>query len=419
MSRSRLPDDCFVLPPGVDWTPVDDALGRLRNSLSCTVGLETVPLSQAEGRILGRPAVAARHHPSAANSAVDGYAFKFSSLEDDEECCLPLCDGRAAAGRPFGRTLPAGKALRILTGAALPEGADTVVLDESAVVGDGTVRLRRPRRAGINTRLAGEDIRSGERLLSAGKRLGAGAICHLVAGGIEQVAVRRRLRVAVLSTGDELRRSGQGAAAEHVLDSNRPMLLALLARWGFECMDLGIAPDSLGEVRQRLGTAIGQADAVMTTGGVSAGDEDHVSKLLNEVAQVSIWRIAVKPGRPLALSVWNGTPVFGLPGNPVAAFVCALIFALPALRLLAGGGWSEPVAQLSPAAFDKEKKAGRREYLRARLNDAGEAEIFRSEGSGLTGGLAWSDGLVELDDGARTISKGDCVRYLPYSGFGI
>ena len=157
----------------------------------------------------------------------------------------------------------------------------------------------------------------------------------------------------------------------------------------------------------------------MTTGGVSTGDEDHVSRLLSEEASLSRWRIAVKPGRPLALAVWRGRPVFGLPGNPVAAFVCSLIFVLPALRLLAGGGWSVPTGFLAPAAFEKDKKAGRREYVRARLNASGEVEVFRSEGSGLTAGLAWSDGLVELGDGPGRIRKGDPVRYLPYSGFGI
>ena len=198
-----------------------------------------------------------------------------------------------------------------------------------------------------------------------------------------------------------------------------PCFLRLVRRWGFEPVDVGIAPDDIGELRRLLAEAADRVDALMTTGGVSTGDEDHVSRLLSEEASLNRWRIAVKPGRPLALAVWQGRPVFGLPGNPVAAFVCSLIFVLPALRLLAGGGWSTARGFLAPAAFEKDKKAGRREYVRARLNASGEVEVFRSEGSGLTTGLAWSNGLVELDDGPRRIRKGDPVRYLPYSGFGI
>ena len=419
MSEHVLPDDCFALPPGVNWTPVDTSLEFLRRNLSCAVGLETVPVEKAEGRILGGPVPALRSHPAAANSAVDGFAFAFDNLENGAECRLNLMPGRAAAGQPFGSKLLAGHAVRILTGAILPHGTDSVVIDESTVIKDGIVMFRRPRRKGLNTRPAGEDIRQGDRLLAAGQRLGAGAIGHLVAAGVDRVDVRKRLRVGVMSTGKELRTAGCATADEQVLDANRPMLLALMARWGFEPVDIGISPDDADIMRRRLAGAVEQVDAFVTSGGVSTGDEDHVARLLSKEAQLSTWRIAVKPGRPLALAVWKGRPVFGLPGNPVAAFVCSLIFVLPALRLLAGGGWSVPKGFMAPAAFEKDKKAGRHEYLRARLNEVGEVEAFRSEGSGLTSGLAWSDGLVELDDGPNRIRMGDPVRYLPYSGFGI
>ncbi len=419
MSELRLPDDCFALPPGVDWTPVDTSLEFLRTNLSCAVGLETVPLDEAEGRFLGRPVAAVRPHPAASNSAVDGFAFAFASLPPGDACRLSLMRGRSAAGRPLRGQVPPGHAVRVLTGAVLPEGTDSVVLDESTAMEDGQLVLRRPRRKGLNTRLAGEDIKAGDRLMAAGERLGPGAIGHLVAAGIDRVEVRKRLRVGVLSTGEELRPAGCATSDEHVLDANRPMLLALIRRWGFEPVDVGIAPDDIGDLRRLLVEAADRADALMTTGGVSTGDEDHVSRLLSEEASLSRWRIAVKPGRPLALAVWRGRPVFGLPGNPVAAFVCSLMFVLPALRLLAGGGWSTPTGFLAPAAFEKDKKAGRREYVRARLNESGEVEVFRSEGSGLTAGLVWSDGLVELGDGAQRIRKGNPVRYLPYSGFGI
>ena len=419
MTVSELPEDCFALPPGVDWTPVDTALEFLRTRMTCVVGTEAVQIGNAEGRILAEPVIAIRQHPPATNSAVDGYAYAFDSLGDGQECRLRLLPGRAAAGKPHESGVPPGAALKVLTGAILPEGADSVVLEEGTVIEDGLVAFRRPRRKGLNARLAGEDIRAGDELHPAGRQLGAGDIGHLVAAGVDRVSVRNRLRVGVLSTGEELRRAGNAVAVEHVPDANRPMLLTMAERWGFEPVDLGISPDDIDETRQRLEEAVNRIDAIITSGGVSTGDEDHVSAMLAREASLNTWRIAVKPGRPLALAVWRKRPVFGLPGNPVAAFVCSLVFVLPALRVLAGSEWHMPQGFLVPAAFEKDKKAGRREFIRARLNDNGEAEAFRSEGSGLTTGLAWSDGLVELGDGAGKINRGDLVRYLPYSSFGI
>jgi molybdopterin molybdotransferase len=237
---------------------------------------------------------------------------------------------------------------------------------------------------------------------------------------VARVQVHRRLRVAVLSTGDELLADpGQEAAPHQIFDANRPMLLALLAGWGFEAVDLGHAPDDAAEIAARLDHGAQTADAILTSGGASAGDEDHVSRLLRERGSLSSWRIAVKPGRPLALAMWQGVPVFGLPGNPVAALTCALVFARPALSLLSGAGWVQPPSFTVPAAFSKRKKAGRREYLRARLTADGTAEVFASEGSGRISGLSWATGLVELPDGAVSVAPGDPVRYLPYASFGV
>ena len=197
------------------------------------------------------------------------------------------------------------------------------------------------------------------------------------------------------------------------------MLSALVQGWGYERVDLGIARDEVGAVRAALDRGAAEADVILTSGGASAGDEDHVSALLRSEGQMTAWRIALKPGRPLALAMWRGVPVFGLPGNPVAAFVCSLIFARPALSVLAGGDWLTPLAVTVPAAFSKRKKPGRTEYLRARLTEGGQAEVFASEGSGRISGLAWATGLVELGPEAREIAAGDPVRFLPYSGFDI
>jgi len=412
-----LKNDCFALPPGVKWTPVDDALTRLRAGLARVVGAEAVPLAEAHGRILAEDAVARRANPPEANSAVDGYGFAGPAPEGVTR--LALCAGRAAAGAPFAGEVPAGQAIRILTGAALPEGVDTVVLEEDVAADGASIAFHGSVKRGANTRRAGEDIAAGVVALPSGRRLGPPDLALLAAVGIGNLAVWRRLRVGVLSTGDELRPAGAEAGPGQIFDANRPMLLALAGRWGHRAVDLGHVGDDRDALRARLDRAAAECDAILTSGGASAGDEDHVSALLRAEGRLTNWRIAMKPGRPLALALWQGRPVFGLPGNPVAAFVCALIFARPALGLLAGSGWQEPQGMQRPAAFSKSKKPGRREYLRARLAPGGAVEVFASEGSGRISGLSWAEGLVELPDGAREIAPGDPVRYLPYGAFGL
>jgi molybdopterin molybdotransferase len=415
----RLRDDCFALPPGIDWTPVDQALGLLQGGVRCVTGVEEVALADGAGRILAEPVIARRSNPPAANSAIDGYAFAWASLDGAAQGDLVLVEGRAAAGHPYAGTVPPGAALRILTGAELPAGADTVVLQEDSEVADGRVRFHAPRKPGANSREAGEDALAGAEALPAGRRLTPGDLARVAAVGVDRLAVRWRLRLGVLSTGDELVQPGADPASPGVFDANRPMLAALAAAQGLEVVDLGAVVDEPAQVRAALDRGAAEADAIVTTGGASAGDEDHVSRILQDEGRISTWRIAVKPGRPLALGFWQGVPVFGLPGNPVAAFVCFLIFARPALSVMAGAGWCEAQGFLVPAAFEKTKKPGRREYLRARMRADGHVEVFHSEGSGLIGGLSWSDGLVELPDAAATIRHGDPVRYLPYSSFGL
>ena len=299
----------------------------------------------------------------------------------------------------------------------MPDGVDTVVLDEDCTVAAGAVSFRGPVRLGSNTRAAGEDIRPGDPILPAGQRLRPVDIALAAASGHGQLPVFRPLRVATLSIGDEL--IDPGAEGTGTVDANRPMLAALARSWGHDLVDLGRLSDNRAELRAALNRGAEDADVIICSGGASAGDEDHVSALLRDEGTMTAWRIALKPGRPLALAMWHGTPVFGLPGNPVAAFVCALIFVRPALSVLAGGEWLEPLAMSVPAAFSKRKKPGRNEYLRARLNEDGHAEVFPSEGSGRISGLSWATGLVALGPEAREISSGDLVRFLPYSSFGL
>ncbi|SFB72335.1 gephyrin-like molybdotransferase Glp [Tropicimonas isoalkanivorans] len=415
----RLRDDCFAMPQGVDWVPVDEALSRLRDALKPITSVETCRTADALGRVLAADCIARRSNPPSPNSAVDGYGFAHAATGNGPQS-LPLVAGRAAAGQPYDAHVPEGAAIRILTGAILPDGVDTVVLEEdtatdgASVVFDGPVKLR------ANTRKAGEDVAEGAPALSEGHRLRPPDLALMSALGIAEVTAYRRLRVGVLSTGDEIIASPDLPAKPHqIWDANRPMLLSLASAWGYEPVDLGHVNDDVATIEQRFNDGCADADVILTSGGASAGDEDHVSALLAARGTLSSWRIALKPGRPLALAMWRGTPVFGLPGNPVAALVCSLIFARPALSLMAGAGWVEPLGFDVPAAFSKSKKPGRREYLRARLNAEGAAEVFPSEGSGRISGLSWATGLVELPDGPLDVEPGQPVRFLPYAGFGI
>ena len=411
-----LTNDCFALPGGVDWTPVDDALARLRDRLRPVVGVEATPLGGASGRVLAEDLVAVRSNPPLPNTAVDGYGFAGALVEGPHR--LPLIEGRAAAGLKFTGTVPPGHAIRVLTGAALPDGVDTVILEEDVTLGLGEIAFLGPVKVGANTRAAGEDIVAGQVALPRGRTVAPADLALASAVGVGELQVFRPLRVAVLSTGDELLEAGAEAQPGQIFDANRPMLLEIVRRWAFEPVDMGRVADDRTALRKRLDRAATCADVILTSGGASAGDEDHVSALLRETGSLQSWRIALKPGRPLALGMWQGVPVFGLPGNPVAALVCALVFGRPALSLMAGAGWAEPTGFDIPAAFAKRKKAGRREYLRARVRD-GRAEVFKSEGSGRISGLSWAEGLVEITDAQQDIAPGDLVRFIPFGSFGI
>ncbi|MGC1504163.1 MAG: gephyrin-like molybdotransferase Glp [Sulfitobacter sp.] len=415
LNTPPLRNDCFALPAGVHWTPVNEALTLLKDRLAPVTGTETLPATQSLGRILAAPVAASRSNPPLPNTAVDGYGFAGGRGAGPH--VLPLAKGRAAAGDPPA-DLAEGYAVRVLTGAALPRGVDTVVLQEDVALNDGFVRFSGPVKAGTNTRMAGEDVSAGQEILAAGRRVTPADLALMAAAGVRDIQLRQALRVGILSTGDELVEAGETAAAGQIHDANRPMLKALVTAFGHVSVDLGRAPDDRDALRKELDAAKGKVDVILTSGGASAGDEDHMSALLQEAGAMALWRIAMKPGRPLALGMWDSVPVFGLPGNPVAAMVCTLIFARPAMDVLAGATWSEPQGFSVPAAFTKSKKAGRREYLRARLRD-GQAEVFVSEGSGRISGLSWAEGLVELPEPAATIKSGDLVRYIPYGSFGL
>ena len=421
-NNKKLPNDCFVLPKGIKWTPVDQALEQLKNGLSTVKEIERVPVLQCVGRILANSVHAIASNPPFRNSAVDGYGFCGPANGTGNR--LKLLSGVAAAGSPFAGSVPKGSAVKVLTGALLPDGVDTVLLEEDVESKEqNSISFNGPLKVGANTRDSGEDVEKGEKLFIAGHKVRPQDLALLVATGVVEVEVYFLLRVGILSTGDELvdadsKYSYPGINGK-VFDSNRPMLLSLMRRWGFEVIDFGKIRDQKKLLREKLDEASSHVDVIISSGGASSGDEDHVAKLIKSEGTLENWRIAIKPGRPLALGLWNETPIFGLPGNPVAAFVCSLIFARPALGLLAGSGWASPMRYNVESSFNKKKKPGRREYLRTRINEEGKAEIFPSEGSGRISSLSWSSGLLELLEHEEKVNKGQSVRYIPYSSFDI
>lgn len=403
------PGDCFAH----DGTllSVEEAAALVSARVAPLHGTEVVPLRAARGRVLAEELTAPADLPPFANSAVDGYAFRRADLPPD--ATLPLA-ARIAAGQPAA-LLPPGCAARILTGAPLPEGADAVAMQEETTARGAAVTLPGDLPAGANIRPAGEDLARGEVALPAGHCLNAPAIGLAAALGHPALRVTRRPLVGVFSTGDELVEPGQplGPAARH--DSNRHTLLALLDVLPVEARDLGILPDRAGVTAEALRAAASAHDLLLTSGGVSAGEEDHVRQAIEAGGALHFWKLAVKPGKPAAMGTIAGTPVLGLPGNPVAAVVAFLHLARPLVLRLAGAR-PQPLPRLTAAAaFAHRKKPGRREYLRVSLRN-GEAHRYPRDGAGLIGSLARTDALAELPEESTAVEPGSPVTVIPYAG---
>ncbi|MBO0739109.1 MAG: molybdopterin molybdotransferase MoeA, partial [Alphaproteobacteria bacterium] len=310
---TQLSEDCFAF--GGELLNVDAALALIEERVSAVVDAVGVPTENARGRILARDVVARMSLPPHANSAVDGYAFAHADLTPDRETLLPVC-GSVAAGHPLGRAAVRGEAVRIFTGAPMPEGMDTVMMQEDCVIEQGQVRLKPGIRKGANRRHAGEDVAKGATALAAGRRLSPADLGLAAALGCRELAVFRPLRVALLSTGDEVREPGPALPPGCVYDANRFMLAALLAGLGCEVTDFGIRPDRESALADTLVAASDGHDLIVTSGGVSTGEEDHVKPAIERLGRLHFWRLAIKPGRPVALGRIGGIPLIGLPGNP-------------------------------------------------------------------------------------------------------
>lgn len=414
---AQLSDDCFAF--GGPMMSVDDAVAIIAARVTPVAGIETISLAEADGRILSASISAPLPLPPFTNSAVDGYAVRSSDLPLKTERAFPIL-GRIAAGASAGEAITPGHAIRIFTGAAMPEGADTVFMQEDVRVDEsGKVVLPPGLKSGANVRAAGEDVDAGHCALSAGLRMRPQDVALVAAFGLTRIEVRRRIRVAVFSTGDELVSPGASRGPTQLFDSNRFMLLAMLARLGCDVSDLGILRDDRGSLADALKRAAGTHDLILTSGGVSTGEEDHVKAAVESVGSLVLWRMAIKPGRPVAMGVIDGKPFIGLPGNPVASFVTFVHVVRPTILALASAAQQRLLPMPLRAAFGYKKKAGRREYVRVRLRKGTDGMIeavkFPREGAGLLSSLVETDGLVELGEEITQVEPGQVVGFLSFA----
>jgi molybdopterin molybdotransferase len=413
---AQLSDDCFAF--GDSLISGADALARIRELPLPLPTVETVPLKAAAGRILAAPIEAPCDVPPHDNAAVDGYAVFFADLTPDRPSVLPVT-GRASAGHPLGRAAERGEAIRVFTGAPMPEGPDTVLMQEDCRAEGGQVTLPPGIKRGANRRKRGEDVREGASVLAAGSRLRPQDVGMAAALGLTGLPVYRRLNVALLSTGDEVREPGTRLPAGAIYDANRYTLMALVEGLGCTVDDLGILADDAGLVREAIGAAARTHDLVLTSGGMSVGEEDHVKAAVEAQGSLHFWRLAIRPGRPVALGQVQGVPFLGLPGNPVAVMVTFVLLARPLLLRLAGAAATAPRLYRVAAGFSYAKKGARAEYLRAHLErgEGGQwiAQKYPRDGAGIISSLVASDGLVALAEGVTQVAEGSAVDFLPFS----
>lgn len=420
---AQLSDDCFAF--GDTLTPLDDALQALRDRTAAIADQAEVGLSDAIGRILAENIAATFDVPPHDNSAVDGYAVYFDDLEPNAETRLPVT-GRAAAGHPLDRPAKRGEAIRIFTGAPMPQGEkapDTVMMQEDCRTEGDDVLIMPGIKRGSNRRAAGEDIRAGEMVLQTGQTLRPQDVGVAASLGRTTLRVYQPLRVAIFSSGDELREPGGALEPGAIFDANRFALAAALAQLGCTVTDLGIIRDDEDVIRDALRDAAAAHDLLITSGGMSTGEEDHVKAAVESLGSLHFWRLAIKPGRPVALGQIDtpagAVPFAGLPGNPVAAMVTFLIVARPLILRLSGARDTTPICYRVRAGFEHRKKISRREFVRAKIvagaDGAPTAEKHGRSGAGVLSSLVGADGLVALPEDMTFLEAGSMVDFLPFT----
>lgn len=413
---AQLSDDCFAF--GGELMTASEALRMLDDRLSTVAETETEPLSQCLGRVLAEDVAADRDVPPHDNAAVDGYAVFFDDLDPTSETRLRVT-GRVAAGHPLDRPARRGEAIRIFTGAPMPDGPDTVLMQEDCLLDGDAVAIPYGIKQGANRRKAGEDIAAGTVILAAGKRLRPQDIGVVASVGRRELRVFKRLRVALMSTGDEIRDVGDDLPPGCIYDANRYALAGLLQSQGCLVDDLGILPDRYEDILGSLDSAADTHDLIVTSGGVSTGEEDHVRTAVDALGNIHFWRLAIRPGRPIALGQVKRVPFIGLPGNPVAVMVTFMRFARPAIQRLAGADVQPPAVYPVRASFEYKKKLNRREWLRVSLfhDEDGRLSVrkFPRDGAGILTSMVEADGLIELPEELTALRPGSMVDFLPFN----
>jgi molybdopterin molybdotransferase len=421
---AQLTDDCFAFSGPL--LPLQDMERLISERIEPVKDTETLPLRGARGRVTAADVIAPVDLPPFDNSAVDGYAVRHADLAINDDTKLAIA-GRLTAGANADVALVPGQAIRIFTGAAMPTGADTVFMQEDVTLDGGNVIVPKGLSVGSNRRLAGEDVPAGRLVLPAGTVLEAQHIALLAALGLTEIVVRRRLKVAIFSTGDEVVEPGSTRGRAAIYDANRYLLSALLERLGAVVTDLGILADAPDELARALAKAAAGHDLVITSGGVSTGEADHVRGAVEKIGSLVFWRVAIKPGRPVAMGVirandgaaQSGAAFIGLPGNPVAVFVTFVRVVKPLLLRLGGARPQRLMPLPVRAAFAYKKKKDRREYVRVALRVAtdGEVEAVKhpQDGAGILTSLTETDGLLEFPEEVTAIKPGDRVGFLSYA----
>lgn len=397
---------------------LESALDAVLKSVNVVAECESVGLMDARGRILSQDVISAADVPGHTNSAMDGYALRWEDTRSPGAISLRVV-GESFAGHPYtGSRLRVGECVRIMTGAVVPESADTIVMQEDTQRDGDTVTLQVECRQGEHIRLAGEDIRVGTVVLSAGRKLRAADSGLLASIGVAEVPVRRRVKVAYFSTGDELRAVGEVLENGQIHDSNRYTLHAMLGEAGVESIDLGVVRDDPAALRKAFAMAAERADVVVTSGGVSVGEADYVTAILAELGQVSFWNVAMKPGRPLVFGKLHGADFFGLPGNPVSVMVTFLQVVRPALAVMAGAPYAPPLRFRARAACKLHKKPGRMEFQRGIVTSVAGADpsvdSTGRQGSGILRSVHQANCFIVLDLDSGSVEKGEWVTVEPF-----
>jgi len=398
---------------------VDEARTRILDALDTVNGVEQLAVRQCLNRVLAEDIHSTIDVPSHTNSAMDGYALHGSDLPAEGAASLQII-GRAMAGAPFAGSVAAGQCVRIMTGAMMPQGADTVIMQEDVSVDGEKITIGSGHKPGQNVRQAGEDLATGERVFSAGKFITPADLGMLASMGIAEVRVRRRVRVAFFSTGDELRSVGQPLGDGQIYDSNRYTLHGMLTRLGVELLDMGVIADRRDEIENAFHSAAQIADVLITSGGVSVGEADFVKETLEKIGEVNFWKIAMKPGRPLAVGRIDRCHFFGLPGNPVSAMVTFYQFVQPALQKLSGQDLSPPLLLKARTTSRLKKAPGRIDYQRGWLetDDKGELVVHSTgqQGSGMLSSMGKANCFIVLPLESKGVEAGDVVTVQPFAG---